>query len=180
CISMSPSAYPPSVAMTDNAILVSEGSSIRILDYNLKEIHRFRQSKGNFELVDMAHPFSVIAGGGNLFGLYASISTGRRETRKDSSPVFLIFSIGKDYSVKLEGALNTEEMPMNIATGIAFSDSGKLAISSTGGRVKANSHWSDSGRDYIRPVKDGRLDIYQLDIPKSLDSQVPKILKPAE
>jgi hypothetical protein len=180
CISMSPATYPPSVAMTDNAILVSEGSSIRVLDYKMKERHCFRQSEGNFELVDMAHPFSVIAGNGNLFGLYASISTGRRETRKDSSPAFLIFSIGKNYNVKLEGALNTEEMPMNIATGIAFSGDGKLAISGTGGRVKANSHWGDSGRDYVRPVKDGRLEVYQLDIPKSIDSKPLNALKPAE
>lgn len=154
-------SHPPSVAMLDHGLVLTEGESIKIFDYNLKMVREYKTGIKEFQSLDSAFPLSVVAGAGNKFGLYACFEQNTQTPLMH--PLFLMFSLDKDYAVSFIGALKTEEIPINIATGAALSKDGYLAISSSGGRVYASANNHDIDPKWVRTISPGCLEIFKLD-----------------
>ncbi len=168
-------SYPPTIAMMDYGILICEGKSIRLVDYELKDIKRFSLGEEQLDLLDDVAPVNVIAAGGSYFGLYGSFKTMRGEDKQGvTPPIFLLFSMTKNYDISFEGALDTENLPLNIATGIAISREGHLAISSNGGQVYVAPLFREKN-DQTFKVTSPSLELYKISkIP--VEKQVQKLL----
>lgn len=161
-LSMGGATFPPKIAMLKNGILISEGKSIRLLNYDLEEIRRYTLGEKEFEVLDDLIPFNVLAGGGDYFGIYGVFQVkGDERTSRTTPPIFLIFSMNSEHEVKIEGALHTENLPLNVATGIDFSEDGYLAISGGGGSVFVDIPFPEDDT-FRRNITLGSLEIYKL------------------
>ncbi|NQV08373.1 hypothetical protein HQ529_00815 [Candidatus Woesearchaeota archaeon] len=174
-MSMGGVSFPPDIAMLNNGILITEEKSIRIVNYDLKNVQHYKLGEDEFKVLDKLIPFSSIAGGGDYFGIYANFKIEEENQERTTPPIFLLFSMNEDYKVNFEGALKTESIPINIATGIDISPEGYLAISGKGGVVSADVL---SSRDYKyhRIITEGSLELHKLNKIPKLENKVTRLL----
>ncbi|MBI5389898.1 hypothetical protein HZB02_00230 [Candidatus Woesearchaeota archaeon] len=128
---------PPSVALTDAGVVLSEGKRIVVFDNSLREQAPF--GKTDFPFLDDINPILDVYGGGNYFACYLplvkKIPTGMKFgdheiTKSVASEPFLFVFAHQKGAVKLVSVFSTQDA-MGYAAGVAINNN--LLVCSTKG-----------------------------------------------